>query len=187
MRPTAFLDRDGVINVDADYVHDPDEFQFIPGVFDACRQIMDCGYQIIVITNQAGIARGYYTEEAFAALTDWMTAQFESQGVSIAGVYYCPHHPQQGIGRYLRQCECRKPGTGMIDRAVAEHDVDLAHSFLVGDKTSDIVAGQRAGVHRNYLVETGKPLPPEHGADAVYPDLRTLMDTLDCDAAGGRA
>ena len=146
-RPAVFLDRDGVINQETDYVHKVDEFHFIDGVFDACREMSKAGYRLIVITNQAGIARGYYTEDDFQQLTKWMLDTFRQQGIEIDDVYYCPHHPIHGVGDYRRDCDCRKPAPGMIIRAAQEHSLDLQRSILVGDKVTDIEAGRAAGVH----------------------------------------
>src|SRR5210317_2107951 len=97
-RPAVFLDRDGVINKEGGYVHNVDEFHFIDGVFDACREMSKAGYRLIVITNQAGIARGYYTEDDFHHLTKWMLNEFRQHGIEIDDVYYCPHHPVHGVG-----------------------------------------------------------------------------------------
>ncbi|NOU01601.1 MAG: HAD family hydrolase [Gallionella sp.] len=146
-----FLDRDGVINIDHAYVCTQEEFQFIDGIFDLCRRAKELDYLIFVITNQAGIGRGYYTEFEFLNLTDWMCGVFKSEGASIDKVYFCPFHPEHGVGRYKIDSPFRKPGPGMILQAVAEFHVDLKHSVLVGDKESDIGAGLAAGVGCNLL------------------------------------
>ena len=145
-RRALFLDRDGVINVDHGYVHRPEDFEFIDGIFDLCRHARELGYLIVVVTNQAGIGRGFYTEVAFHALTAWMKQQFADQGVDIAAVYFCPHHALHGIGGYKRECERRKPNPGMLKDAAREHGIDLGASMLIGDKESDIEAGRRAGL-----------------------------------------
>ena len=145
-RRALFLDRDGVINVDHGYVHRPDQFEFIDGIFDLCRHARDLGYLIVVVTNQAGIGRGLYTEQAFHALTTWMTQQFAERGIDIAAVYFCPHHALHGIGEYKRECERRKPNPGMLQDAARELGIDLGASMLIGDKESDIEAGLRAGL-----------------------------------------
>jgi len=147
-RRALFLDRDGVINVDHGYVHRPDQFEFIDGIFDLCRHARDLGYLIVVVTNQAGIGRGLYTEQAFHALTAWMKQQFAEQGIDIAAVYFCPHHALHGIGEYKRLCERRKPNPGMLLAAARELGIDLGASMLIGDKESDIEAGRRAGLGR---------------------------------------
>jgi len=172
-RPAVFLDRDGVINKERDYVHTIDEFHFIDGVFDACREMSRAGYRLIIITNQAGIARGYYTEEDFHHLTKWMLNEFQKHGIQVDGVYHCPRHPVHGVGDYRRDCDCRKPAPGMILRAAKEHSLDLRHSILVGDKTTDIEAGRAAGVGCCILLLTGHPVSKKNldNADAVFPDL----------------
>ena len=179
-RPAVFLDRDGVINQESEYVYRIDDFHFIDGVFDACRQMSKAGFRLVVITNQAGIARGYYTEDEFHHLTEWMLDEFRQHGVKIDDVYYCPHHPIHGIGPYRRVCVCRKPGPEMILRAAREHSLDLQQSILVGDKASDIEAGRSAGVGCCVLVLTGHPPANKdrNKADTVYEDLQAVANAL---------
>lgn len=147
-----FLDRDGVINNDSGYVHKISEFKFLPGVFDACRSMKAAGYQIIVITNQAGIGRGYYTEDDFWQLTRWMNTQFAEQGIEIDEVMFCPHHPEKGIEEYKVHCQCRKPAPGMLLEAAKKHQIDLKQSYLVGDKFVDAQAGINAGIKESFLI-----------------------------------
>lgn len=149
--PALFLDRDGVINVDHSYVCRPQDFEFIDGIFDLCRAAKRLGYWVFVVTNQAGIGRGYYSEQDFHQLTEWMRNVFSAQRAAIDEVYFCPFHPEHGIGDYKRDAFCRKPRPGMILQAMNEYDVDLSRSILVGDKVSDIEAGIAAGVGRNLL------------------------------------
>jgi D-glycero-D-manno-heptose 1,7-bisphosphate phosphatase len=172
--PALFLDRDGVVNVDHGYVCRPEDFQFIDGIFDLCRAAQRQGYLIVVITNQAGIGRGYYSEADFAALTAWMVERFREEGVAIAGVYFCPFHPEHGIGPYKADAPCRKPNPGMILQAAEEHGIDLARSVLVGDKPSDIAAGVAAGVGRRYLYRPSAQERDEP-ADAVVVDHLALV------------
>jgi D-glycero-D-manno-heptose 1,7-bisphosphate phosphatase len=141
-----FLDRDGVINIDSGYLHRREDFIFQEGIFDLCRAAQDLGYLLIVVTNQAGIARGYYTESDFLELTRWMTDEFSSRNVHFSRVYYCPYHPVHGIGPYKKDSPDRKPGPGMLLRAQAEFNVNLAHSVFIGDQASDIHAAKAAGV-----------------------------------------
>lgn len=150
-KPALFLDRDGVINVDHAYVCNPEHFEFIDGIFELCRAAQQTGYLIFVITNQAGIGRGYYTEHTFWELTAWMCGLFKAQGVIIDKVYFCPSHPEYGIGQYKIDSSFRKPGPGMILQAAKEFNVDLASSVLVGDKETDIQSGVAAGVGCNLL------------------------------------
>jgi D-glycero-D-manno-heptose 1,7-bisphosphate phosphatase len=149
-----FLDRDGVINIDRSYVHSPDEFHFTDGIFELCRAAQILGYLLIVVTNQAGIARGYYTESAFLDLTDWMIHRFAERQIQIARVYYCPYHPVHGVGGYKRDSADRKPRPGMLLRARADFDLDLASSVLVGDTLSDIHAAKAAAVGLRILLHT---------------------------------
>lgn len=148
LKPALFLDRDGVINVDHGYVHRIDHFEFLPGIFDLCRAARARDHRVVVVTNQAGIGRGLYTEREFSELTEWMRARFNDEGAPIDGVYFCPTHPTAGIGVYRVQSAFRKPAPGMILQAAAELGLDLAASVLVGDKASDAVAGASAGVGR---------------------------------------
>ena len=153
--PALFLDRDGVINKEINYLHRIEDFQFISGTFSTCRAFQAAGYRIVVITNQGGIGRGYYTEADFHKLNDWMLAQFEAEGVSITQTYFSPHHPTHGIGDYRRDHPDRKPNPGMILRAQQDWQIDLSASVLVGDKESDIQAGLNAGIRQNILVRSG--------------------------------
>ena len=153
MNKAFFLDRDGVINTELDYVCESEHFHFINGVFDACRIILSQGYKIIVITNQSGIARGYYTLNQFSELNTWMLQEFQKEGIEVTDVYFCPHHPNIGLAAYIEDCECRKPKPGMILRAKNEHNLDLEQSVLVGDRISDIEAGSNAGISSLFLVD----------------------------------
>jgi D-glycero-D-manno-heptose 1,7-bisphosphate phosphatase len=148
MRKAAFLDRDGVVNEDNGYVGSWENFVFIHGIFDLMRKLQDLGYLLFVITNQSGIARGYYTEDAYLDLTEWMLGIFRGREINIIQVYYCPYHPIHGEGRYKKESYDRKPNPGMILRAQRDHNLDLSQSLLIGDKDSDIEAGRRAGVGR---------------------------------------
>jgi D-glycero-D-manno-heptose 1,7-bisphosphate phosphatase len=157
MRKALFLDRDGIINEDRGYVIRPTDFLFIDGIFNLCRAAMESDFEIIVVTNQAGIARGFYTERDFVDLTKWMLGRFEKQGVVIQKVYYSPFHPTSGIGEYRKDSFCRKPNPGMILAARDEFGFNLSRSMLLGDKMSDIEAGQRAGVRLNIMMTTNAP------------------------------
>jgi D-glycero-D-manno-heptose 1,7-bisphosphate phosphatase len=148
------LDRDGVINEERCYVHSPEAFEFQEGIFDLCRAAQSLGYLLIVVTNQAGIARGYYSEDDFHRLTEWMTRQFAEQGIHLSRVYHCPYHPLHGVGDYKRESLDRKPNPGMLLRAQTDFDLDLRSSVLIGDKMSDIEAGNAAGVGTNVLLRT---------------------------------
>lgn len=173
LRKAAFLDRDGVINIDHGYTFKPEHFDFIDGVFDACRHLQNLGYLLIVVTNQSGIARGYYNEQDFAVLTSWMKQQFAAHGVKIDGVYYCPHHLEKGLVPYNIDCDCRKPNPGMLTQAIREFGIDPALSLMVGDKAADMQAAAAAGVGRKILVQSGQALSDEdlQSADLVWNSL----------------
>jgi len=155
-RRALFLDRDGVINVDHGYVHLPEQTQWVPGIFELCEVAKRHGYELVVITNQAGIARGYYGEAEFASYSQWLREQFAARGLTLRAIYHCPHHPTEGLGEWRRDCDCRKPKPGLLLRAQHELGLDLAHSALIGDKVSDIQAGEAAGVgHCQRVDNTG--------------------------------
>ena len=180
MNKALFLDRDGVINVEKDYLFRIEDFEFIQGVFDTLRAYQDAGYLLIIVTNQAGIARGYYTEEDFRVLNRWMLKEFEKHGINITKVYYSPYHPENGTGAYKKDTSCRKPNPGMILTAAREFDIDLEQSLLVGDKESDIEAGINAGIPRNVLVRSG------HKVDVTRTKASEVLDSiLDLDVNGG--
>lgn len=141
-----FLDRDGVINHDSGYTSSAENFRFIEGIFDLCRVAKRLGYLLIVVTNQAGIGRGYYSEQDFLTLTEWMRERFEAEGVPIADVFHCPYHPENGVGHYKRDSFDRKPNPGMLLRAAKKHGLDLGRSIMIGDKDSDMQAASKAGV-----------------------------------------
>lgn len=145
-RPALFLDRDGVINVDHGYVYKFDAVEFVDGIFELVAAAKKAGYLVVVVTNQAGIGRGYYSEADFHALMNWMKAHFVEQGGQIDAVYFCPHHPEHGIGEYRRESDCRKPAPGMLFQASQDLNIDLAQSVMVGDKASDMEAARSAGV-----------------------------------------
>lgn len=152
MNKAVFLDRDGIINEDGKYVYKPENFHFVEGIFDFCRAAQDKGYLLIVVTNQSGIARGYYTEDDFLRLTDWMCGRFKEQGVYISAVYYCPSHLEKGVGQYKVDSYDRKPNPGMFFKANDEFGLDLQNSIVVGDRDSDMEAGRRAGVGKLLLL-----------------------------------
>lgn len=146
-RKALFLDRDGVINVDRGYVHKPEDTEWMPGIFDVCMQARRKGYLLIVVTNQAGIARGYYSAEEFLVYTRWIHEQFALKGSPLAATYYCPHHAD-----YTVACQCRKPKPGMLLSAISYFHINVEDSMLIGDKSSDLEAGAAAGLNERRLV-----------------------------------
>ena len=153
-----FLDRDGVINVNHGYVHKRTDFQFIEGIFDLAKEAAYNNRKIVVITNQSGICRGYYTEQQFDCLMKWMCEQFYIAGSPIERVYFSPYHPTEGIGKYLKDDYSRKPHPGMILKAQKELEIDLVDSVLIGDAVSDIRAGNAAGIGTNLLLGFQEPI-----------------------------
>jgi len=172
MNKALFLDRDGVVNKEKNYLYKIEDFEFIDGVFETCRYFQDRGYLIIIITNQAGIARGKYTEEDFEILTKWMIKEFEKENIKISKVYHCPHHPD-----FSSECECRKPNPGMIQQAKKDFNIDLSQSILVGDKNSDIEAGINARIKINHLVKTGHKIKLNVFGVKILNSLSELYET----------
>ncbi len=166
-KPAIFLDRDGTINVDTSYPHKVEDFSFEQGAVDGLKELSALPYMLIITTGQSGIGRGYFTEDQFEAFMRHMLDQLRSHGVEIDAVYHCPHHPEEAIGNYRQNCDCRKPKAGMIDQAVADFrkrgiEIDLRNSFVIGDKTDDGKMGNVAGC-RSILVRRGKK-----GLDGKY-------------------
>ena len=139
-RPAAFLDRDGVLNVDHGYAHRPDQIEWVAGAAQAVRLLNEAGYTVVVVTNQAGVARGLYDQAAIDNLHAYMKDVLEAQGARIDAFYYCPHHPEGSVKEFAVHCRCRKPGTGMLEQAARDWPIDIRLSFLIGDKETDIQA-----------------------------------------------
>jgi D-glycero-D-manno-heptose 1,7-bisphosphate phosphatase len=151
-RRGAFLDRDGVLNHDHGYIYEWKDFDVIDGVYDGLRALQDLRYDLIVITNQSGIARGLFTEVDFNILTKKMTDHFRKYQIYFSGVYHCPHYEQGVVNRYSISCKCRKPRPKMIMDAAVDLNIDLQESILIGDKASDIQAGINAGIRDLFYV-----------------------------------
>jgi D-glycero-D-manno-heptose 1,7-bisphosphate phosphatase len=137
LKKAVFLDRDGVVNEDTGWPHRPEQIVFTPGIFDFCLAAAAKGYLLVIVTNQSGVARGYFTEDDVRKLHAWMAGRFREEGVEIAGFYYCPFHPEGTVGEYARESDDRKPGPGMFLKAAEELSIDLSQSVMVGDKQSD--------------------------------------------------
>ena len=178
--PAIFLDRDGTINVDHGYVHEIDYLECNDGVIYAMRQLKEMGYALVLVTNQSGIARGKFTEEQFETLTEWMDWSLADRGVDLDGIYYCPHHPQGTVEEFRQTCDCRKPHPGMLISARDYLHIDMAASYMVGDKIEDMQAALAAEVGTKVLVRTGKPVTPEaeSAADWVLNSLADLPDAI---------
>ena len=152
---TIFLDRDGVINKDINYLYNINDFIFIDGIFEACQYFRKLGYQIIIITNQSGIARGFYNAQDFQALTQWMLNQFKEKGIQILDIFYCPHGPKSN-------CECRKPQPGMILEAKNKHNINLKLSWMIGDSETDIKAANNSGIPNTILLNESNKIKQTH-------------------------
>jgi D-glycero-D-manno-heptose 1,7-bisphosphate phosphatase len=162
-----FLDRDGVVNVEKNYLYKIDDFEFMEGILDVCRYYASKGYVIIIVTNQSGISRGYYTQEDFKRLSDWMVGQFNQHGIAITHIYHCPHH--EAIDG---ACDCRKPQPGMFLEAQRDYDIDMKNSIMIGDNERDIEAAIRAGVGTNVLFSTDAI---ESEANRIVRSLKELL------------
>ena len=162
---TIFLDRDGVINKEVNYLHKVDDFEFIGGIFDACLHFQSLSYKIIIITNQSGISRGYYTESDYQKLTQWMLKQFKYKNINILDIIHCPHGPDSN-------CDCRKPEPGMFLKAKAKHNTDMERSWMIGDKERDIIAANSAGIDNTILVRSG------HRIDESNSNAKIILDSI---------
>lgn len=162
---TIFLDRDGVINREVEYLHQIEKFEFIDGVFDACFYFQKIGFNIIIVSNQSGIARGYYTELDYQLLTKWMIGKFNEKAIKILDVIHCPHGPDEG-------CTCRKPKPGMIFKSKKKYNIDMSLSWMIGDKESDIIAAQAGGLDKSILVRSG------HKIDEPNSKATFILDSI---------
>ena len=162
---TIFLDRDGVINKEVNYLHKVEDFKFVEGVFEACQYFENLGYKIIIITNQSGIARGYYDEIAYQKLTKWMLGQFRNNKINILDIFHCPHGPESS-------CDCRKPMPGMFLSAKNKHNINMSNSWVIGDKITDITAANNAGILNTILVRSG------HKINESSSKVKFILDSI---------
>ena len=168
--PALFLDRDGVINQEIGYLYRAEHVRWVEGIFPLARTAVRLGYRLVVVTNQAGIARGLYSTADFEALMRWMGDEFVRQGAPLTAVYHCPYHPEHGLGEWKRDHEDRKPGPGMPLRAAREHGVDLSRSVMIGDRCSDVGAAHAAGLRKAFLLAGTEPA----GCAGDYTAVATL-------------
>jgi len=173
LRPAVFLDRDGTVNREVDYLADPAELELLPGAAEAIVRWNDAGWLVVVITNQSGVARGILTEDRLREIHDHLARILSEHGARIDAFHHCPHHPEIGKPPYLRDCDCRKPAPGMLLRAAAELSIDLPRSWVIGDSFRDLEAGAAAGIP-GILVATGKP----DQLETERPDRRAARDLL---------
>ena len=165
MQKAVFLDRDGVINIDKKYVYKIEDFEFCRGVFEALHHFQSLGYKLIIVTNQSGIGRGYYSEEEFQKLTGWMREALLHVNINIDAVYYCPHAPEEN-------CACRKPKSGMLEEAIRTFNIDVKDSWMIGDKRSDIEAAYSVGIENTIFLGEAR----DSGAKYC---VNFLLDTID--------
>jgi D-glycero-D-manno-heptose 1,7-bisphosphate phosphatase len=181
-----FLDRDGTICEEVGYIGEVGQVRLIPGSGEAVRLLNESGFKVIVVTNQAGVARGFFPESRLEEIHAELERQLRASGAQLDAIYYCPHHPTEGSPPYVRECECRKPATGLVFRAAEDLNVDLRSSYMIGDHFSDIECGQRAGA-KTVLLLTGHgkeamgkrqqwPLPPSHIAADLYDAVQWVLN-----------
>jgi D-glycero-D-manno-heptose 1,7-bisphosphate phosphatase len=167
-----FLDRDGVINKEKNYLYKIKDFEFIEGIFDACIFLSKLNYKIIVITNQSGIARGYYSENDFNNLTKWMLREFIRNNIDVHDVFYCPHGPTS-------TCNCRKPQPGLFLKAKEKHNIDMKNSWAIGDKENDIKAANDSGIKNTILVKSGhKIVESESNATHIIDSIKYIRQVI---------
>jgi D-glycero-D-manno-heptose 1,7-bisphosphate phosphatase len=163
---TIFLDRDGVINKERSYLYKITDFEFIDGIFDACLNFISLGYKIIIVTNQSGISRGFYSENDFKILNKWMLDQFQKKEISILDIFYCPHGPESN-------CDCRKPKPGMFLKAKNKYNINLEKSWMIGDTEADIKAASSCGIKNTILVRSG------HKIDESKSNAKFILDSIE--------
>ena len=170
-----FLDRDGTIVEDVNYLADPEELRLLDGAAEALRRLQDAGFLLLVTTNQSGVARGYLSEDKLCHIHEVLRDMLREHGVRLDDCYYCPHLPDGPVEHYARRCECRKPKPGLLEAAAREHGVQVGRSWVVGDSERDVEAGRRAGCRTILL--SGEQHPETH-AEAVVPDLSAAVDII---------
>ncbi|MGL4977238.1 MAG: D-glycero-beta-D-manno-heptose 1,7-bisphosphate 7-phosphatase [Cetobacterium sp.] len=175
MKKVIFLDRDGTINVEKSYLHKWEDFEFEKNVIEGLKELKKMGYEFIVVTNQSGIARGYYSEDDLKALNSEMVKELKKYDIDILECYYCPHHPDKGLEQYRKECDCRKPNPGMLLEGIKKYSVDIKNSFMIGDKKSDLEAGKKAGL-KSILVLTGYGKNIEDDVKKEYLIGKDLLD-----------
>jgi D-glycero-D-manno-heptose 1,7-bisphosphate phosphatase len=175
----AFLDRDGVINREKNYVYKIADFEYIPRSIEGLKNLISLGYKLIIVTNQAGIARGLYSKKSVETLHNWLIEDLARHRVEILDILFCPHHPDGTVPLYSIECECRKPKPAMLNSAQVDYDIEMHNSILVGDKASDICAGKRAGIENLFLVRSGHAIDNNELKDVpIFADLFAVSNYL---------
>ena len=178
MNKAIFLDRDGTINVEKDYLFRIEDFEFIFGVKEALKLLQANDFLLIIITNQSGIARGYYTEEDYRILNDWMLKELKFQGINITSVYYCPHHPEAKVEKYRKNCNCRKPKLGLYEQAIEDFNIDLSNSYAIGDKIRDCAICKNTDCHGFLIASNEKTSVIEDVKNGKYENVEYADDLL---------
>jgi D-glycero-D-manno-heptose 1,7-bisphosphate phosphatase len=186
-RPTVFIDRDGTINEQMGYINHLSRFVILSGVVEGIRLLNSHGYPVVVVSNQSGVARCYFPIDLVHEIHDYMRDYFKKNGASVDGIFFCPHHPGGSVSVYAVQCNCRKPKTGLIEKACSSLDIDLSRSYVVGDRCDDIELAERAGM-KGILVKTGyglgeidhvlpfRDVKPAHIADDLFRAVQWIID-----------
>lgn len=180
MNKAIFLDRDGTINVEKHYLNKIGDFEFLPGVIEGLKLLQDAGFLLIIVTNQSGIGRGYYSEEDFNVLTKWMMQTLEQSGVKITQVYFCPHLPDAMIEKYRKDCDCRKPKPGMYLKAVEDYDIDLSKSYVIGDKIRDCAICKDTECRGFLIADNEKAEIINDVQDGKYERVSYELSLFDC-------
>ncbi len=170
-----FLDRDGTIIVDAHFLDDPERIEILPGAAEGIKLLNKAGIPVIILTNQSGVARGYFGREVVESIHDKLCEMLAEHGARVDAIYYCPHHPEGEVEEYRSDCRCRKPGPGMAEDAAREHSIDIRKSFVVGDMASDMELARNIG-SKALLVRTGEGLATEREIDNA--NIDAVFDTL---------
>jgi len=185
MKKAVFLDRDGTVNEEVGYMRDPSMLTLIPGVGQAIKKLNNAGFLVVLVTNQSGVARGYFPESLVDEAHARLEALLGADGARLDAIYYCPHHPTAGTTELTRACDCRKPGTGLIDQAVRDLAIDVSRSYMIGDKWSDVELGHRAGaasilVRSGFAADDPGNARPKHVADPEFTahDLTEAADWI---------
>lgn len=171
-----FLDRDGTINIDKEYLFRIEDFEFLPGAIDALKILQELGFKLIIITNQSGIARGYYTLEDYEKLNSWMLEKLKTQGIDITDVFFCPHHPRAAVSQYRINCSCRKPELGLFEKAIKAHDLDIRHCFAIGDKIRDCSICKSTDCHGFLIADNEKKDIIQAAKDGKYRNIEYSSD-----------
>lgn len=180
MKKAIFLDRDGTINYDKKYVYRIADFQFLPLAIEALQIMINSGYLLFIITNQSGIARGYYSENDCIRLNEWLCTELLRHGVKIEKIYYCPHYPEGRVIRYRKECNCRKPQIGMFEKAISEFDIDINQSIVIGDRLRDCTLAL-SGMCEGFLVEkTESAQVINLVSSGYYPHIKYKKNLYEC-------